>query len=185
MIFEREIDLIDVARGDVVLHGGEGAVIVLARPGELEAGDLGAPGRAMVLEPGAGAGIVERTGRAEQPDPQKRHAAVGRKESLELRLEAITELVSEEAGGMEPTREPRRDLVEGSFNLVRRVSRNDKLRLGIEQAPAARRQTVIEKNVRGSGHLWSRSHDIRLANENSPYGRSKCQHRPLVLRFGF
>jgi len=52
-------------------------------------------------------------------------------------------------------REPGRDLIELRLDLVRRIGRNDPLRLGIEQAPATRRQTVVEKDVRGSGHVVS------------------------------
>src|SRR3990170_3656105 len=89
VIFQREVDLIDVASGDVVLNGAEGAVILLARPGELEVGDLGAFARTVFIEPRTGAGIVERTGRPEEPDPEQRHAAVSRKQSPELWLEAI------------------------------------------------------------------------------------------------
>ena len=46
-IFHGEIDLIDVAGGDVVLDLGEGAIIALARPGQREVGDLGALGGAV------------------------------------------------------------------------------------------------------------------------------------------
>src|SRR3990172_5884644 len=72
VIFQREVDLIDVAGGDIVLNGAEGTVIVFARPGELEAGDLGPFGPAVFIEPGTGARIVERTGRPEEPDPEQR-----------------------------------------------------------------------------------------------------------------
>jgi hypothetical protein len=52
VVFQREVDLIDVAGGDVVLDRIEGAAIVLARPGQLEVGDFRPPGGAMRVEPG-------------------------------------------------------------------------------------------------------------------------------------
>ena len=152
VIFQREVDLIDVAGGDVVLDLIEGAAILLARPGQPEVGDFRAPGGAVRVEPGTRARIVERAGLPEQPDPEQRHAALGRQQRSELGLQAIAELIGEESRRMRPAREPGRDLVELGFDLFRRIGRNDPLRLGIEQAPAARRQTVVEKDVRGSGH---------------------------------
>ena len=152
VIFQCEVDLIDVTGGDVVLDLIEGAAILLARPGQLEVGDFRAPGGAVRVEPGTRARIVERAGLPEQPDPEQRHAALGRQQRSELGLQAIAELIGEESRRMRPAREPGRDLVELGFDLFRRIGRNDPLRLGIEQAPAARRQTVVEKDVRGSGH---------------------------------
>ena len=67
-IFQREVDLIDVARGDVVLHLGEGVVVAprasrkAARPEMVERSS-----RAVGLEPGPGLGIVERTGARKSP----------------------------------------------------------------------------------------------------------------------
>ena len=55
VVLQGEIDLIDVAGGDIVLHRGEGSVIVLPGPRELEVGDRGRSGGAMGVEPGAGA----------------------------------------------------------------------------------------------------------------------------------
>ena len=152
-VFHGEVDLIDVAGGDVVRDLGEGAVIALARPGELEVGDLGALGGAVRLKPGARAFIVERTRIVEQADPQQRYASVVRQQTSEFRLEAIAELVGEEARGMESARQPRRDPVESRINLARRVSGDDQLRFGIEQASAARRQAVVEQDIRSSCHL--------------------------------
>jgi hypothetical protein len=60
VIFEREVDLIDVAGGDVVLDRVEGLGILLARPGEMQVRDLATLGSAVRFKPGAGAGIVER-----------------------------------------------------------------------------------------------------------------------------
>ncbi len=153
VIFQREIDLIDVTGGDVVLDLIEGASILLARPGEPEVGDLGASRGAMRLEPGARAGIVERTRLLEQPDPEQRHGTFGRQQRSQLWLKAIPKLIGEEPRRMRPAREPGRDLIELRLDLFRRKGRNDPLRLGVEQAPAARRQTVVEKDVRGSGHV--------------------------------
>ena len=72
---------------------------------------------------------------------------------LELRLEAIAELVGEEAGGMKTLCKPRFDLVERAHHLLGRVGRNDALGIGIEQAAAALRQAVVKQNTRGNAHL--------------------------------
>ena len=165
-IFHREVDLIDVAGGDVILDRSEGAVILLARPGQLEAGDLGALGGAVRIEPSA-RGLDRRADEAARNKPIQnsgtRRSAGSR--SFELRLEAIAELVGEEAGRVQPARQPRGDLVERGIDLLRRVSGDDPLGLGIEQAPAARRQAVVEKDVRGSGHLSAQSHDFPLGSQ--------------------
>ena len=146
-IFQREIDLIDVARGDVVLHPGEGIVIVLARPGQLEAGDRGLSLGAPRLEPGAGAGIVERPRRAEEPEPEQRNASVAGQEALELRLEAIAKLVGEEARDMEAGRQSRLDLFERELDLVGRAGHDDAFGVREEQAAAGRSEAVVKKDV--------------------------------------
>ena len=138
VVFQREVDLIDVAGGDVVLDRGEGAAILLARPGQLEVGDLRALGGAVRVEPGARARIVERAGLREQPDPEQRHAALWPAAALGASARgnsrARRRRSPRRAG---PAREPGRDLVEPGFDLFRRIGGNDPLRLGIEQAPAA------------------------------------------------
>ena len=76
-IFQREIDLIDVARGDVVLHLGEGVDHSRSRVQESSRSEIfersAAPLR---LKPGARAGIVEADGAARKsPSQKQRHAA--------------------------------------------------------------------------------------------------------------
>ncbi len=156
-VFQREVDLIDVARGDIVLHSVEGVAVALARPGEPQVGDLRPLGGAVRLEPGTRARVVERQRRAEQPDPKQRHVALIREQHVELRLEAMAELVGEEARGMEPERELRLDSVERRLDLTTRIGAHDTLRLRIEQAPAARGQTVVEEDVGERGHVLAQS----------------------------
>jgi hypothetical protein len=69
-IFEREVDLIDVARGDVVLDACEGAGIVLARPGQPQVGERRASASAVGVQPGARLFIIQAARRAEEPDPK-------------------------------------------------------------------------------------------------------------------
>ena len=71
-IFEREVDLIDVAGGDVVLHLGEGVRVLIARPGKLQIRDGRALQRAIGVEPAPRLGIGEADGLAEEPDPEER-----------------------------------------------------------------------------------------------------------------
>ena len=174
-IFQGEIDLIDVAGGDVVLHRGEGAIIVLARPGQSEVGDLGRARRRRCFR-------ARRACRHRRADGARRNRpihssgtrAVCRQQALELRLEAIAELVGEEARRMEPARQPRRDLVEGGLDLVRRVSGDDcsgaRYRAGF-----CRRAS----DCRRAGHKGKRSSVRPIAchplerSEHSPYGRSQ------------
>jgi hypothetical protein len=49
---------------------------------------------------------------------------------------------------MEAGRQSRLDLFKRGFNLPGRVGRDDALRLGVQQAAAARREAVVKKDVR-------------------------------------
>ncbi len=58
---------------------------------------------------------------------------------------------------MQPARETGRHLIERALDLLGRVGKDHALGLGIEQAPAALGQAVVEENIGGSGHLKSQS----------------------------
>src|SRR6476619_7045367 len=153
-IFQREVDLIDVTGSDVVLDLVECVAVLLARPRQPEVGNLGAIGGAMRLEPAAGARVIERLGRAKQPDPEQRNATVRGQKPAQLWFEAIAELIGEEARGVKPAGKPRRNRIERDVHFIRRARRDNLLWLGIEEAPAAWRQTVVEEHVGRRGHLF-------------------------------
>src|SRR4029079_3485619 len=153
-IFQREVDLIDVTGSDVVLDLVECVAVLLARPRQPKVGNLGAIGGAMRVEPAAGVRVIERLGRAKQPDPEQRNATVRGQKPAQLWFEAIAELLGEEARGGAPPGKPCRNRIERDVHFIRRARRDDLLRLGIEEAPAAWRQTVVEEDRGGRGHLF-------------------------------
>src|SRR5262249_20344784 len=156
VIFQRQIDLIDIAGGNVIVHPGKGAVVLIARPGKREIGDRGLWLRAMGGEPGACLLIIERPAGAKQPKPQQRNIALARDKVIEPWLEAVAKLVGEKAGRMKTARAPGFNLVERARNLVRGIGRDDMLGIGVEQAAAARGQAVVEQDKGRRGHIASR-----------------------------
>ena len=157
-IFEREVDLIDVAGGDVVLHLGEGVGVLIARPGKLQIRDGRALEGAVGVEPAPRLGIGEADGLAEEADPEERLPPIPRQQALQLRLEAIAELVGEEARGVQPARQAVGDDVEAGFHVFRTIDGDHPLRVFEQQRPprgarGRRGQTVVEENEGSGGHV--------------------------------
>ncbi len=145
---EGQIELIDIAGADFLLHLSEPLDVGRPVPGASDIGEVVAAAARMGRQPALDLALRHGLRLLVEPEPQQRDIAPFRHQRPQLRLQDVAEFVGEKPRRMQPARNARFDSGQGVVDIVRIAGRDGFDRVGEKQRRRTLARAVVEQHER-------------------------------------